>query len=397
MIRLALNESISSFQRNGGFDRAAALAYYCFLSIIPLLLLEVLLATRVIRSSVKAIELLQEVTGSLFPLQDELIMNEVYKLSLQKSWGILTVILLIWSATPLASGLRGAFQAIFKPAQAMNFVKAKILDVVAILTTLGVLVATALVWVTYSAALKPLFSSGAIGVIMIVQNMTPFLATTLFMMLFYRLFVPVKLKMKYLVGGSVLTAVLLSAVGPLFTFVLKYNPDYGVTFGSLKAVFLLFVWIYYSFIVILLGTEIMANMLRRESLIIRGLFTQAELTAGSRKLLNRFMSAFDDGQTVFSEGDEGTTMFHVLSGAVTLKQGETAVRVMKPGEYFGEIAMLLGSRRTMSAVASAPDTQLVAISRANLDVVLRENPEIVLSILQEMAARLKATNEKLIP
>lgn len=391
---MVLKESVLSFRRNGGFDRAAALAYYCFLSMIPLLLLEVFLATQLIRSSARAIEVLQEVTATVLPLSGEFIADEVYKLSLRKTWGLFTVVLLIWSATPLASGIRGAFHAIFKPAQVMHFVKAKILDVIAIMATLLILVAAALAWITYRTAIMPWLSSGLLTVATILQMILPFLGTVLFMMLFYRLFVPVKLEFKYLAGGSVITAVLLSVVGPLFAFVLKYNPEYGITFGSLKTVFLLFVWIYYSFVVILLGTEIMANMFRREALMIRGLFTQAELKPGARKLLDRFVAVYGEGQTVFREGDDGDAMFYVLRGKITLSQGDKAVRAMNEGEYFGEMAMLLRTKRTMSAVASEADTRLVAVSRENLDIVLRENPAVVLSILQEMAARLKATNEK---
>lgn len=64
---------------------------------------------------------------------------------------------------------------------------------------------------------------------------------------------------------------------------------------------------------------------------------------------------------------------------------------------FGKMAMLLETRRTMTAVAAEPDTELVVISRQNLYTVIKDNPQIVISLLKEMASRLKATTEKLKP
>jgi len=157
------------------------------------------------------------------------------------------------------------------------------------------------------------------------------------------------------------------------------------------------VWVYYSFATILLGTEIIANMARHEALIIGRLFTHSKIKPGVRRLLNRFVRVFGEGQEVFREGDAGTAMFHVLKGSVALSRQGERFRVMKPGQYFGEMAMLLGTARTMTATAQDPETELVEISRENLEAVLKENPKIILSILREMAARLKDTDESLRP
>jgi CRP-like cAMP-binding protein len=59
------------------------------------------------------------------------------------------------------------------------------------------------------------------------------------------------------------------------------------------------------------------------------------------------------------------------------------------------MSMLLKMNRSATAVVDEPDTQLVTISEANLDAVLRQNPAVVLSLLEEMAQRLRKTNEML--
>ncbi|MEI8351269.1 MAG: cyclic nucleotide-binding domain-containing protein, partial [bacterium] len=75
--------------------------------------------------------------------------------------------------------------------------------------------------------------------------------------------------------------------------------------------------------------------------------------------------------------------------------GSQTLRVLSGGEYFGEMSMLLKMNRSATAVVDEPNTQLVTISEANLDAVLRQNPAVVLSLLEEMAQRLRKTNEML--
>jgi membrane protein len=395
-VRLILAESAKSFLRNGGLDRSAALAFYGFLSMVPLLLLEAFVMARVIESSERALELLQAMTSELVPASSQFILKEVYSLSLRKSWGIVAIVLLIWSATPLAGGIRSAFGVIFKPEKRLAFLKGIVLDVIGVVVALAALGAVVFFRIGY-VVVTPSLSHGAREVARCAYSGILVLGLPLFLFLLYRMFIPVRMKVRHLILGSVITAILLSVVGPLFGFILKYNANYGVTFGSLKAVFLLFVWVYYSFAAILLGTEIMANMARREALIIGPLFTQAEIKPGARRLLNRYIRVFGNGQQVFREGEKGEEMFYVLRGKVGLIKAGKCFRVMKSGEYFGEMSMLLDTQRTMSAIAQEPDTELVGISRDNLEAVLKENPKIILSILREMAARLKHTDEYIHP
>ena len=114
-----------------------------------------------------------------------------------------------------------------------------------------------------------------------------------------------------LLVSALLTAVLWSIVRPLFTAFLQYNPDYGVAFGSLKAIFVLVVWIYYTFAVILFGTEVLANTRRREALLLSRLL---ELGPPGGKAFppvpTRFIRSFERGETIFEEDSRGRDMFY---------------------------------------------------------------------------------------
>ena len=61
------------------------------------------------------------------------------------------------------------------------------------------------------------------------------------------------------------------------------------------------------------------------------------------------------GATVVQEGDEGERFYVVLSGMLTVSQearGER--RVLRPGDYFGEVALAMEVPRTASVRAMTP-------------------------------------------
>ena len=82
-------------------------------------------------------------------------------------------------------------------------------------------------------------------------------------------------------------------------------------------------------------------------------------------------------------------MYYILSGSAAIHKEGKVLRVITEGDYFGEIAMLLNVPRTATITVVEPNTRLVCISQDNFEILLRENPGIVLTILKEMSARLK--------
>ena len=78
-----------------------------------------------------------------------------------------------------------------------------------------------------------------------------------------------------------------------------------------------------------------------------------------------FMVRFRAGESVFQEGDAGSTMFIVQSGQVRLSRdaggNRQPVGVMEKGDFFGEMSILEGLPRTASADA-VEDSELIEIN-----------------------------------
>jgi potassium efflux system protein len=61
------------------------------------------------------------------------------------------------------------------------------------------------------------------------------------------------------------------------------------------------------------------------------------------------------GAAVLNEGDEGDRFYVVLSGVLGVSQASMGPRrVLRPGDYFGEVALAMGVPRTASVRALTP-------------------------------------------
>ena len=107
-------------------------------------------------------------------------------------------------------------------------------------------------------------------------------------------------------------------------------------------------------------------------------------------------SEYDEGAVVFSQGDQGESLFIVEEGAVEISFGEGRTRVVLaslfPGQYFGELSLFDGSPRSATATATKR-SRLVRLDRDDLVDFVNKNPSAALRIIAEMGERLRQTNE----
>ncbi len=110
---------------------------------------------------------------------------------------------------------------------------------------------------------------------------------------------------------------------------------------------------------------------------------------------------FKAGDIVFSQGDRGSSMYVVQSGAVQiyLPSAEKDVppvvlKDLRTGEYFGELALFDDKPRSAS-VRALVDTTLMELTREDLAEHLGRSTRAAMTILSEMAERLRETNAML--
>jgi len=396
LIGFVLRQSFLSFLRNKGMDQAAVLAYNSFFALFPLMLLLLFVAGHYMTSSHVTMKAIERVVTQMMPMFSGVVIHEVEGLSIQKTWGGISLLLLLWGVTPLAAAIRGAFDQIYKRERPLPFLKEKLWDGVAVLMMLVMLFLLVAGEIAYAVMGSMLVGKMPL-VLRWMDFLVPVLVTMTFLSIVHYIFAPVRVRLFSVLTGGLVTAILLGLMGPVFTAIMKFNPNYGYAFGSLKAVFLLLIWIYYSFVVILLGVEVAACIHWREAILVRELFVSPEKRHKYAERLKQYRQGYEENHVVFNEGDPGDAMYYIITGAVRLTKGTQILRVMRAGEYFGEMAMLLKTNRSATAVVTEPGTQLVAISAANMEAMLRQNPAVILALLEEMAQRLKSTDALLPP
>jgi ATP-binding cassette, subfamily B, bacterial len=79
----------------------------------------------------------------------------------------------------------------------------------------------------------------------------------------------------------------------------------------------------------------------------------------------------DTGATVVQEGDEGERFYVVLDGMLSVSQSSLGPRrILRPGDFFGEVSLAMNIPRTASVRAIAPAT-VASCDRATFDEFLR--------------------------
>jgi len=105
------------------------------------------------------------------------------------------------------------------------------------------------------------------------------------------------------------------------------------------------------------------------------------------------------GAFLFRAGDEGDAMYLIERGKVRICVRATDGREMTltelgHGDFFGEMALLDGQRRSADALV-AEDARFAVLSRDHFLSFMRSNPNVALEMLTALANRLRHTDELL--
>jgi CRP-like cAMP-binding protein len=97
-----------------------------------------------------------------------------------------------------------------------------------------------------------------------------------------------------------------------------------------------------------------------------------------------------EGASIVRVGDPGDVFYVVLDGQVSVhRPGPLAPIALGIGSFFGELALLDGSPRGATVVATTPVVCLT-ITRSKFLKLLHSEPAIAVGVLQEVARRLQA-------
>jgi CRP/FNR family cyclic AMP-dependent transcriptional regulator len=103
------------------------------------------------------------------------------------------------------------------------------------------------------------------------------------------------------------------------------------------------------------------------------------------------------GRTIFHEGDPGDALYVVLTGKIKLVRHapdgrENLLAVLGPAEMFGELSVFDPGPRQTTATA-VTRARVKRLLQSEVGPWLHEHPEVALSLLHQLAHRLRRTSE----
>jgi sigma-B regulation protein RsbU (phosphoserine phosphatase) len=120
------------------------------------------------------------------------------------------------------------------------------------------------------------------------------------------------------------------------------------------------------------------------------------------KELDKIISALDvkemvDHETLFREGDPGEHFYVVMRGELEVlmaegKSEEMLLNVLKVGEYFGEMSLIMPGGHRTASVRARGDSTLLSMSRIQFLDLTKKYPQLSRSMVKVLSQRLDAAN-----
>jgi membrane protein len=385
-----IKETLNAFNLHRGLMTSASLSFYSMFAMIPMALIMFFIISALVVSSNHAVQEIAIITNNLEPKMSRRIMTEIYRAANHRAaWSALSSIILLWISIPLASTLRNIFHTACSVPQHPSVFRKAMQDILAVV---GILLMF-FIFTFLDLALNKLLAlfeisfvhSAAFDIVSSAVMITALLA------IFYRIFFPVKIEFKWLMLGALLTTSLWMGVKPIFTELINVNHSYGAIFGSMKNLFISLAWLYYSFIIFLLGTELIATLNRQDLLLFRRLFSEQDQhsTPYIHSLFERYGKTCKKGDVIFKAGQHGRNLYYVVTGKVNLYQDNKLYRSLEKGDYFGEMALLTDTIRIADAVIESDYANILIIEQDITQSLLLNEPQIAMRFLKHLAQQLK--------
>jgi CRP-like cAMP-binding protein len=115
----------------------------------------------------------------------------------------------------------------------------------------------------------------------------------------------------------------------------------------------------------------------------------SRLTKGQLSRLASLVTTIDvpAGRVLAQEGSAGNEFIVIIDGEADVVRDEKVITTRGPGDFFGEIALLLDRPRTASVVAKTAMT-IDVIDRRAFKGFLTDNPELYEPLLEALAERI---------
>lgn len=110
------------------------------------------------------------------------------------------------------------------------------------------------------------------------------------------------------------------------------------------------------------------------------------------------IESFEAGDYLFHEGEPGNSLYVVRKGKIEVvlaggTSDEMHLRFCGPGEYVGEMSLILKQGKRTASVRTTEDSQLWMMTRDKFNECIKRWPHLAYSMVEIMSERLESSNE----
>lgn len=251
--------TLDKARRDGAKDLAAAIAFWAFFSIFPLLIGILTLSSHFLESSSLQARINEAVTEML-PGSAELVKDNLQAVvDYRGTMGLVALLGLFWTASKGFGAITRAVNRALGLQTERTFVFAKLRHL-AMAVAVSVLIIVSLgITVVLEVVLEPSFLSrfgvDPVGITRVQSWTTSFILMFLIFTLIYRLTPYTPVTWSQILPGALLAAVLFELGKTLFVVYLERMANLQAIYGSLSSIIVLLLWLYVSALILILGAE----------------------------------------------------------------------------------------------------------------------------------------------
>jgi membrane protein len=259
-----VRDSFLSFRKDGCLNLSAAIAFFAILSLIPFIYLIVSLVGFFAGSEGEILPKVTSYIEHLIPFYSVVVIKEVARINLGSGiFAWFAFFFMLWSSTLIFDSIEFSLKIVFKVHNGRSFWVSKIMSLlfvpvaglVFLFLQIFNLLMDGFLRLSFHLGIKiiPHFLHGVV-----ISYILPFFFTFILLSGLYVLVSPGKMYIRETLAGGFICTVMLEAAKYIFGWMIKYNPNFGLVYGSLNTVIIMILWIFYASAIFLFCAEIIS-------------------------------------------------------------------------------------------------------------------------------------------
>ncbi len=258
-------EIINNFNMHGGGLLAAAISFYAILSVVPFTLVFTAIMAQILHSSAGVYHHLNTILSRVLPSSSNKAVGIIDTLIQKKvTFGIIGIFIFYWSGSRVFETAILSLRRIYGVKKQKFFMQNKVFSFMII----PLLIITAILFLGLTRALLLLYRlSGNTFVSTGLNHITIFIPLILsfgFLFFMYKAFAINMVSNRAALIGAAFASVFSEIARYLFDWYIKNFSHFGEIYGSLSAIIVSILWIYYLSTIFILGAEITHFLTQRK-------------------------------------------------------------------------------------------------------------------------------------